>query len=76
MTGSFLFPRRIKNRSCDPEKEVLAITFQTGKTQEYCGELELAPDEYYDENIYGNYQLNGHDCTNGNQNIRTRVFKK
>jgi hypothetical protein len=81
MIGNFLFPRRIKNLSYNPEKEVLSITFQTGKTQEYCDvprdvyhKLEISPDEYYGENIYGNYQLKGLDYTN--QNIRTRVFKK
>ena len=83
MTGNFLFPRRIKNLSYNPEKEMLSITFQTGKTQEYCNvpdriyqKLELSPDEYYDENIYGNYQINRSNWSNDNQSTRTKVFKK
>ena len=85
MTGNFRFPRRIKNLSYAPKKEVLSITFLTGKTQEYCNfpgnvfqrlESSSDQDEFYDENIYGNYQIgqcNESKYTNG---IRSRVFQK
>jgi len=80
-----LFSRRIKNHSYDQDKEMLSITFQTGTTQVYCNvpgnvyqELESSPDqnEYYNENIYGNYQLGRFDLPEGNQPIGTLVFDR
>ena len=66
MSSTMLFPRRIKFHSYDPDEGVLSITFFIGNTQEYCKvprgvyqKLKASTDqnEYYDENIYGNYQI-------------------
>ena len=74
------FFRRIKNYSYDQEKQILSITFQSGTTQNYCKvpgrvykEMESSPDqnEYYDKNIYGNYQLGRLDLPAINQCIRS-----
>jgi hypothetical protein len=82
--GELLFSRRIKNHSYDQEKEMLSITFQNGATQDYCKvpgnvyqELESSLDqnEYYDENIYGNYQLGRLDWFDSNKSIRPKVFQ-
>lgn len=62
----FLFSRKIKQSSYDPETNVLTIEFNTGSTYKYAGvppkvfeEFKIAksPDEYYDEAIYGIYAL-------------------
>jgi len=85
LTGNFRFPRRIKNFSYEPETEVLSITFHTGNTQEYCNvpdivyqNLESSPDqnEYYDANIYGNYQLCQSKGSNDNYGIRLKIFHR
>lgn len=66
MTNSLRFSRSIKNHSFDQENGILTITFQNGNTQDYCKVpvkvykgLESSPDqnEYYNQNIIGNYEL-------------------
>ena len=85
MTGNLRFPRRIKNLSYAPEKEVLSITFLTGRTQEYCDfpgnvfqRLESSSDQdgFYDENIYGNYQIGQYDGLKDTNGTRLRVFHR
>ena len=85
MTGNFRFPRRIKNLSYVPENKVLSITFHTGKTQEYCNfpgnvfqrlESSSDQDDFYDEKIYGNYQISQYNGSNDTNGMRLRVFHK
>lgn len=85
MTGNFRFPRRIRNLSYAPENKVLSITFHTGITQEYCNvpsnvhqrlESSSDQDEFYDENIYGNYQIGQYDGPKDTNGMRLRVFHR
>jgi hypothetical protein len=85
MIGNFRFPRRIRNLSYAPEKEVLSITFHTGKTQEYCNfpssayqrlESSSDQDEFYDEKIYGNYQISQHNRSKDTDETLTKVYHR
>lgn len=60
------FSRHIKTLNYDNSKEMLSIYFCTGNTQNYCKvpdniykELESSLDQngYYNNNIYGKYQI-------------------
>lgn len=85
MTNSLCFSRSIKSYSYDQENGILTITFQNGNTQDYCKVpvkvykgLESASDqnEYYNHNIFGDYELGRFEWPQGKQRIRTLINNK